>query len=251
MSKKLPSIEQGLQTLLEGNQALAPATDSFIPAKEFANNAVEQLPEASSIRTLQELRDQVHARFGSSKVGDLMNRFVVNRDTQLRTLIHLGKEPVLDLIAQGALPSEIADAFEISYSVFNEFVAETCTDEEVRQAERLGADSMISQGLKDLEQSADRDEVAKYRALLEAKWKLAKSLNHKYIEQKPSTAVQVNNYGDGGSYKEDVPLLQIVALPDELPPLTEYKSTTTKKQEFEPEGFIDGEFQIYSEEDNV
>ena len=240
---KLPSLEQGLAKLLSQNKQLAPTLSALKKPREYAQAAADR--NHSSEKTISAIRDEVLSTYDDSRVGHLLSKYVLQRDAQMAKLSGLGSEAILSLIAQGALPAEIANAIGVSYDTFTEFTRITCSEAEIREAEKLGADSLVVQGLSDLETAIDKDDVAKARALMDIKLKIAKSMNSRYIEQRPSTAVQVNNYNnqDGGEGKQ-VPFLQILEPREEdLPPLKPHNA----KQEAAtlPPEVIEGEYQLF------
>ena len=243
----LPTLEQGLATLLKENKNLEPAMQQYVPAKEFAQQVAEGAPELTNLETIEAIRDEIVSTYEKSKLGHLLTRYELNRDKQMAVLQGLGRDVILSLLAQGALPAEIAKHFSVSYDTFTEFMSLKCTPAELKRAERLGADSLMLEGLEALEDAEGRDDVAKARALMDTKFKLAKSMNHKYIEQKPSTAVQVNNYNEGGQQGDaPVPYLQIVEIdPHNLPPLPDHQHISKLPKPFEPDGIEDGEFELF------
>lgn len=229
----LPSKDLALQRLLGSKNQLAPLAKAIVPAKEVAQQAASQAPDLTCAQTLSEIRDQILAVNGEAKVGHLLSKYALNRDRQMATLSGVGRDVLLSIMAQGILPAEIARGLEVSYDIFTEFMRLTCSVEEIKYAEQLSADSMIAESLADLDKAVDRDDVAKARAILDAKWKIAKSMNSRYIEQKPTTAVQVNNYNEAPSEGEAyVPFLQIIEpRTEDLPPLKPHVAQPDKAQQ--------------------
>lgn len=220
---KLPTVEQGLRVLLKSNHALAPALPELKTAKERAAHATTLSPS----KTLSQIRDEVLATYDESAIGHLLSQYEFNRDEQMATLASFGAHSALSLISQGALSAEIASALKVSYDTFHEFMRIQVTPEELRHAEQLGADCMVADGLKMLVGAVDKEDLAQAKAVMEVKMKIAKSMNSRYIEQKPSTAIQVNNYADDGHTVggAPIPFLQIVEpRPEDLPELTEHKA---------------------------
>lgn len=213
----LPTVAQGLARLLSTHKSLAPVVNS-LSAREWAQKAADAPPATDD--SLAKIRDEVLSTYDDHRVGHLITQYTLQRDNQMAKLSALGKEAILSLVAQGALPAEIATAIGVSYDMFSEFVNITCTPEETKRAEELGADSLIAGGIRDLEVAIDKDDIGKAKALLEIKMKLAKTMNKRYVEPKSTTAVQVNNYNDAPSEGPSVPFLQILEPREEdIPPL--------------------------------
>lgn len=225
---KLPTLEQGLAALLARNQSLElVALEPLKTPKEIAEQASAK--DITSAKTISQIRDEVLSTYDDNRVGHLLSQYVLSRDTQMATLSGLGAQAILSLIAQGALPAEIAKAIKVSYDTFTEFVRLTCTEQQIKDAEKLGADNLVVDALHDLESAKDKDDVMQARAVMDIKMKIAKTMNTKYVEQKPSTAVQVNNYGSEGGDTASIPFLQIVEPREEdLPPLKPHKAQQTE-----------------------
>lgn len=241
----LPSIAQGLEVLLAGRSHLQPLAQSIEKPKDLAQRAADNTPEVSCARTLSEIRDEVLAHNDSSKVGHLLSRYTRNRDSEMAVLCGITPDILLSILSQGVLPAEAAQGLNVSYDVFTEYLRLTCSVEELKAAEKLGADNLVAQGLKDLDGAIDRDDVAKYRALMDIKLKIAKSMNSKYIEQKPTTAVQVNNYSDGSPDGAQIPFLQILEPREEdLPPLRPHVAKI-ESVNLKPEP-IEGEYELFT-----
>ena len=246
----LPSLQAGLDKLAGVTKKdLAPVMENYVPAKDLAAHAASQAPDISTSATIAAIRDQVQVKFGSEKLGHLLSQYHTNRDRQMQTLTGLGKDVLLSLLSQGILPATLAKSLEVSYDVFHEFVRITCTKEEIKHMEALQADSLVAEGVEKLNAAEDKEDLAIAKAIVETNMKLAKALTTKYTEQKaPTTAVQVNNYGDTSSEEMQVSFVKFpqMTVPDveSLPALSPhaYKSIEEQHAQFEPEGFIDGEF---------
>ena len=228
--------------------------DNYVPAKDLAANAAHESKDISTEASIAAIRDQLQVKFGSEKLGHLLSKYHVNRSRQMETLTGLGKDVLLSLLSEGILPGTLAEALEVSYDTFHEFIRITCTKDEIRHMEALQADKMIADGLKGMEEAEDKEDLAKAKAIAEMKMKLAKALSGKYTEQKPTTAVQVNNYNNTGSDEMQVSFVKFpqMTVPDveNLPELKEhaYKSAEEIKAQTVPEGFIDGEFTLFEGE---
>lgn len=228
--------------------------DNYVPAKELAARASES-PQKTSALTIKAIRDQVLVKFETQEIGNLLSKYHVDRDKQMETLCALGKDVLLSLLSQGILPATLAEAFEVSYDVFYEFMHITCSKDEIKHMKELQADSFVADSLKQLEAAEDKDDLAQAKAIADFKMKLAKAQSSRYQEQKPTTAVQVNNYNSDGSMEERsfVAFPQMtIPMTDELPDLPPHQHKVekeTKQHHFEPEGVIDGEFAIYNGED--
>ena len=108
---------------------------------------------------------------------------------------------------------------------------------------------MVLSGVRDLEDAHDRDDVTKYRHVMEAKLKVAKAYSPKYRDKAPSTAVQINNYGEEGELQGPPALLNIIGLEskDELPPLEEHNHIIEGESEYVPVGLDDIQFREIEE----
>jgi len=121
-------------------------------------------------------------------VGKDVTHDTLNRDKQMATLSGLGKDVLLSVLSQGVLPAQLATALEVSYETFNEYMRLTATPEELRKAESLGADAMVSSALDGLNEAVDKEDLQQAKAIAEYTFKIAKTMNHRYSD-KPSTAV--------------------------------------------------------------
>ena len=249
----LPSLQAGLDRLAgETKKDLAPVMDNYVPAKDLAAKAASRAPDISTSATIAAIRDQVQVKFGSEKLGHLLSQYHLNRDKQMETLTGLGKDVLISLLSQGILAATLAEALEVSYDTFHEFIRITCTKDEIKHMEALQADSLVADGLKKLNDAQDKDDLAIAKAIMDTNLKLAKALTPKYTEQKPpTTAVQVNNYGEQVGGQVDmgpVPYLQIV-LPDRdaLPELKEHSFMQNENLNTPPEqsAIVDGEFVLF------
>ena len=248
----LPSLQAGLDRLAGvTGKAIKPVMDNYVPAKDLAAHAASVTADVTNEATIAAIRDQLQVKFESEKLGHLLSKYHVDRGKQMQTLSGLGKDVLLSLMAEGILAGTLAEALEVSYDTLHEFIRITCTKEEVKHMEALQADKMVADGLKMMEEAEDKEDLAKAKAIAEMKMKLAKALSGKYTEQKPTTAVQVNNYGNQGSEEMQVSFVKFpqMTVPDvdQLPELKEhaYKSMEERKAQMEPEGFIDGEFTLF------
>lgn len=248
----LPSLKEGLDRLLGVGKQISCVVDTYEPTQAFAARIAKQTPPLSSMDTISRIRDEVLTKYNNSQVGHLLSNYVLNRDKQMATLSGLGKDVILSVLAQGVLPAQLATALEVSYETFNEFVKLTTTPEEYKRAEQLAADAMVSRAMTDLSDAVDKDDLYRAKAIAEYTFKLAKTMNNRYSDKGPSTAIQVNQYGESHSEPTtSKPYLQIV-LPDiaDLPPLKPHSYTAeTRESTFKATGFIDGEFTLYSGED--
>lgn len=250
----LPLLQTGLDILLKipGNN-LAPVVKKYLPAKELAAEAANRAPDVALPENIAQIRDQILAKYETHEMGNLLSKYHVDRDTQMTTLSHLGKDVLLSVMAQGVLPAELAEALEVSYDTFHEFVRITCTVEEIKHSEKLAADNLVAKGLKKLNDAKDKEDLAIAKALADMYLKLAKAMSGKYSEQRPTTAVQVNNYGETPGHIDSaaVPYLQIILPdPDNMPELPEHRFTADRRDEtFKPDGIVDGEFTLYGDID--
>ena len=251
----LPSLRQGLDKLLGVGKNVTHVIETYEPAGKFAAQIVEQTPPIAATETISKIRDEVTLRYGDkSRIGHLLSHYTLNRDKQMATLSGLGKDVLLSVLSQGVLPAQLATALEVSYETFNEYMRLTTTPEELRKAESLGADAMVSSALNGLTTAVDKEDLQQAKAIAEYTFKIAKTMNHRYSD-KPNTAVQVNNYGDAQTPEEAItstPYLQIVLpAPEDMPPLKPHKHTAEADDEsFKAQGFIDGEFVLYNGEDD-
>ena len=252
---KIPSLEDGLAALGEElDKDLVPIAENFESARDFAQKAAEVSPALASSAALEELATTLSNKYDSQRVGHLISDYVLNRDKQMQTLQSMGgKDVMLAVLSQGILPAELSSQLGIAYDTFHEFMRITCTPDELSHMEMLAADSLIATGLKELRASTDKDDLARAKALMDVNMKLAKALSNKYSEQKPSTAVQINNFGDDQARevgKEPEAWLSIVMKnKEDLEPLKDHSFTSEEQNnKFKPDGIIDGEFTLYNGE---
>ena len=233
----------GLQALLGDRDDLSPAMETFLPAKEL----IEASPAPpAQISNLKALRDEVTARFPQQGLGSLLSEIIVNRDQQMRRLCQLGKEPMLVLIAQGYMLPDISRGLNVSYQLVKEFAKKTCTPQELSEAEEMGAEYGVHNALNNLSDAYDRDEIAKARALFEAKVKVAKAYTSKFNDKQAAGPVQINNFNDNST---GVPtLMTIVGLSEdeELPPLKEHNHLAQEAAKPELPDIEDGIFETIS-----
>lgn len=246
MSLRLPEIEKGLERLGQSTETLPDVLENYIPAREFAGEIARKARSRSAKSEIERIRDQVENTFGNQRMGALMSDFVLDRDRQMQTLSGLGKDAILSIMSQGVLPAAIARSFKVSYDTFAYFMEQTCSPDEIKTAKAHSADSMVAEAFENLKQSADKDDLALHKTVMETALKLARTMNKSYIEQRPSTAIQVNQYGEPAEAQQGIPYLQIVAVDkDTLEPLPEHRHTADVATKFEPEGVVDGEFTIF------
>lgn len=233
-----PSLEQGLAQLFKDKQ-LAPAYEQFLPVDEFL---ADVNPNAlTNTSDLEQLRDDIVAKFEGRKLGHLMSRYALDRDRQLATVCQLGKHPLLALIAQGAMLPDISRELGVAHETLKEFIRKTCTPEELKKAEVSGAEMMVFNAVDQMEGSFTKEDISKSRYLFEARMKIAKGYTNRFDDQKgPGTAIQVNQYS--GSAEPDAQqgppaLLNIVGMQpqEELPPLKEHNHIIEGELEYRPE----------------
>lgn len=246
----LPSLSECLQ---KHGRELAPVEQNFVPAKEFAQQIADTTPDEMATQNILDVRDQLLDTYEGGRVADLLTQYTLNRDTQMRTMCRLGKEPILSLMSAGVLPAEIAKELKVSYDTFHEYMRIVCNPQEIREAEILAADALVAEAQHELRIVVDKDDVPRAKALAEFNLKLAKTMGgQKYVEQKPQTAIQVNNTYEGDTLigQENTgpqPYISII-IPnkEDLKPLPKHTYTAEKRTEtFKPRGFEDGAFTAY------
>ena len=246
---RVPNAEAGYAALLN-NPDTKRSVKHFRPSTELANVAAET-GVATTVDTIVQLRDQLEQRFGEpSQVSSLLTRYAEDRDAQMRILMGLGPELLLNLVSDGVMPAQIAEELGISYDTLHEYIRITADPQAIKAAQSNAADSLVAQSLRDINEAGDKEDLARAKALADLRWKIAKTLTTKYTEQKPQTAVQINNYGDDplGS-PQQVPYLEIVHInPEALPELKPHKHREINTQtQFTPEGIIEGEVILIDE----
>ena len=246
----LPDIRTGLDRLLGLNENVKYAVETYEPANKFAQQIADQTPAVTAMDTVARIQEEVSMRYGDkSKVGHLLSHYMLNRDKQMATLSGLGKDVLLSVLSQGVLPAQLAKALEVSYETFNEYMYLTTSPEELKKAEALGADAMVADALDGLTSAVDKEDLQQAKAIAEYTFKVAKTMNTRYSD-KPSTAVQVNNYGENAetSVSTATPFLQVVLPPkEELPELKPHKHQAESRQDgFKAQGFIEGEFVLFN-----
>ena len=234
-------------------KSIKPVMDNYVPAKELAQQAATQSPAIATTEAIAAIRDQVLIKYESSQVGHLLSKYHTNRDKQMQTLTGLGKDVILSLLSQGIPSATLAQSLEIANDTFKEYIRITCTKEEIAEYKANAADALVAEGLRKLHEAEDKEDLAIAKAINEANMKLAKTMSKDYVEHKPlTTAVQVNNYGEGEVEQGFVKIPQMtVPIVEDLPELQEhaYKSQAEKNKVFEPDGIVDGEFTFYEGDD--
>lgn len=251
--KELPDIQEGLDRLAGVNKEVLTVVDTIKTAKEAAQEASDNTPALTSSEAVKRIRDELISSFETEKIGHLISDYHIDRSAQMQTLQAAGKHVILDVMAQGVLPADLAKALKVSYATFHEYLRITCNEDELNYAESLAADNLVAEGIRRLERADDMEDISKAKALMDVSMKLAKSMTTKYTERKPQpqTAVQINHtehHHGAGHPSTATATSNIFVVPDkdDLPELKKHRFTADRRGEtFKPEGFIDGEFTLY------
>lgn len=252
---ELPDLQEGLDSFLTNiDPSLTVVAENYVPSKELARQAAESAPDITPVATIRKIQQDIEHKFSDgSRMGSLLATYHLNRDAQMQTLMGLGKDVLLSIVAQGILPATIAKEIGVSYDTFVEYLRITATKEEIKHADELAADALVAEGLSELHNARDSEDVTRAKAIMETHLKLAKAKSAHYSEKMPKTAVQINNYQGSDEKPQSFVAMPQMTVPDveNLPPLEEhsYQSTTSLHEEFAPEGYVDGEFSILNGED--
>ena len=108
---KTPTLEQGLQALLQSNSNMAVAKETFQSVDELFDD-VEPLPDDAS--ALDKLQHEIQTRFPQhNRVGHLIQNYILQDQAQMRRMTDLGKYPLLRLISQGVTLPDISRELHI------------------------------------------------------------------------------------------------------------------------------------------
>lgn len=171
-------------------------TDIFVTTDKLVKKALRR-GNLSSLPTkrIEKLFEKI--RFAESKEGQAfaiaVDKFMIDRQSQMDTLDGLNGEMVLDLIAQGFMPVEVADHLGISYRMLHHYLAQSSANGamDVEEALLLCADQQAYRGIKALEAADPNSKMGVAKATETAKMRmnLAKALNPRRFTDRPDAAL--------------------------------------------------------------
>lgn len=171
-------------------------TDIFVTTDKLVKKALKRGNlSALPTKRIEKLFEKI--RFAESKEGQAfaiaVDKFMIDRQSQMDTLDGLNGEMVLDLIAQGFMPVEVADHLGISYRMLHHYLAQSSANGamDVEEALLLCADQQAYRGIKALEAADPNSKMGVAKATETAKMRmnLAKALNPRRFTDRPDATL--------------------------------------------------------------